>query len=114
MQEKHILLISLLILTLGLIFLFFYSEELDLEKKTHLEENYIEDEVKIVGEISKVSKQDKVIFIEVSGQKVIKTDAIVFADKNIFLEEGDFVEITGTIEEYNGKKEIIANSVLKK
>ena len=102
------------VIVLGLIFLFFYSEGLNLENVIRIDESYAEDEIKITGEISKISVQDKVVFIEISGQQIIKTDAIVFSDEEIFLEEGDIVEITGVVEEYNGKKEIIANKVLKK
>jgi len=38
----------------------------------------------------------------------------LFKDSEIFLEEGDYVEVTGTVEDYNGKKEVIANKVVKK
>ena len=38
-------------------------------------------------------------------------DVVVFNDEEIYLKKGDYVEISGEVEEYKGKKEIIASEI---
>ena len=57
---------------------------------------------------------EKVIFIELTGERTETVDVIVFPDSDIFVNEGDYIELSGTIEEYEGKKEIIANNIVLK
>ena len=114
MQEKNILKVSLIVVLIGLAFLFFYAEEIDLKAINNVDESNAGETVKLTGTITKLSTSDKVAFIELEGQQVIKTDVILFSSENIYLQEGDYVEISGTVEEYNNEKEIIANKIVKK
>jgi DNA/RNA endonuclease YhcR with UshA esterase domain len=57
---------------------------------------------------------DNVVFIELEGKQVIKSDVILFPDEDLYLQEGNYVEIKGTIEEYNNQKEVIANEIVLK
>jgi len=114
MQEKTILKASVIIIIVGMIFLFLYAGSIDLKAINNLDETLPEDKIKLKGTITKLSISDKVAFIELEGSQVVKTDVVLFADHDVFLEEGDYVEISGTVEEYNNEKEIIANQIVKK
>ena len=39
---------------------------------------------------------------------------VLFKESNLNLQQGDYVEITGTVEDYEGQKEIIGSKVVKK
>ena len=114
MKEKDILKVSIVIALIGLAFLFIYAGSIDLKAINNLDEALPEDEIKLTGKITRLSLNDKVAFIELEGNQVIKTDVVLFADHDVYLEEGDYVEIIGTVEEYNNEKEIIANKIIKK
>jgi len=114
MQEKTILKVSVVIIVIGLLFLFFYAGEIDLKNINNLDQALPEDQVKMKGVITRLTINDKVAFIELEGSQVIKTDVILFSNYDVFLQEGDYIEISGTVEEYNNKKEIIANQIVKK
>ena len=51
------------------------------------------------------------MFLEISELKTEKVSIILFKDRDIDLIEGSYVEVYGEIDEYNGKREIIANKV---
>lgn len=114
MEEKNIYKISLAVMLAGIIVLLIFAGQIQLGGIAQIDELKNAEPVKFSGTISKLSAQDKVIFIELSGQKEVKTDVIVFEDQDVFLQEGDVVEVTGYVEEYNGEKEIIANKIVKK
>ena len=112
MQEKDLLKVSLVVMLLGLGFLFFYSEELELGPIDSLDAVQAEDTVKVKGEITRMTVKDKVIFLNVLIENDEQASIILFSDEEVFLKEGDFVEITGEVEEYQGKKEVIANEIV--
>jgi len=114
MQEKTLYKISIIMVILGLAILFVYVEEIDLKAIQKVESIAPAEAVKITGTVTQLSTQDKAIFIEIEGNRVEKTNVIIFNDENLFLEEGDYVEVSGTVENYNGQKEIIASKVVKK
>ena len=114
MEEKTILKISLSLVLLGLIFLYFYTTELNLNKIENFENLPLEETVKASGVVEQVSVSDKVIFLKLSAFIEQQMDVIVFNDQDIFVHEGDTVEISGEVEEYNGKKEIIDSKIIVK
>jgi DNA/RNA endonuclease YhcR with UshA esterase domain len=114
MQEKTILKVSLIVILIGLSFLFFYAEELELQNVAEIDSIPAEEEVKMSGIIGKVTNSEKVIFLKLEAEKKEYVDVLLFNEEEIFLKEGDYVEISGTIEDYQGKKEIIANKIVKK
>ena len=114
MQEKTINKISMVIVVLGLIFLFFYAEEVKLGKIETIEDIPAQEKVLIQGIVTRLTNIDNAIFIEIEGSRVEKTSVIVFNDQELFIQEGDRVEISGLVEDYNGKKEIIASKVTLK
>ncbi|MDO8656538.1 MAG: OB-fold nucleic acid binding domain-containing protein [Nanoarchaeota archaeon] len=114
MEEKTLLQVSLIMVLLGLTFLYFYAQEVQIPTAQQLGNLPPEEEVRLQGVISRVSQQDRVAFIELQGERVETIDVVLFADEDVYLQEGDYVEITGTVEEYQGKKEVIASKIVKK
>ena len=114
MQEKTLLKISLFVSLGGLLLLYYLSSGVNLDAITGIEEVEENKEVLVRGKLGKVKELDKVAFLEIWREKIMKTSVVLFKDSNISLKPGDYVEITGTVEDYQGKKEIIGNKVVKK
>ena len=113
MKEKTLLRIALICSVIGLILLFFISEnisvsEVDLSK---IDERDIGEDVKIIGEVLRVTDIGKVMFLEVGQEKVESVPILLFKDSDISLKKGDYVEIIGEIDDYKGEREIIATRV---
>ena len=114
MDEKTIYKISVAVMFFGLIFLYFYSDEVDLKVIEKVDSAAIQEPIHLKGYVSKVSQKPKATFFKIEGSHIENTDVILFSEDEIFLEDGDYVELFGTVEVYNGKKEVIANKVIKK
>lgn len=114
MQEKTLYHISLSMILVGLALLLIYAEELDLKALERIETIEPAEAVKMYGTITKLSVQDNTLFLELEGSRVEKTTVIVFSEEELFLEEGDYVEVSGTVEKYQDKSEIVASKVVKK
>lgn len=114
MQEKTLLKLSLITALFGLVILYFISLYLASEPPQDLSQAKAGQEIKIKGRIGKASDAGKVAFLEILNEKIEKTKIVLFKDEEIALKEGDYVEITGTVEDYQGEKEIIGNKVVKK
>lgn len=112
MNQKNLLRVSLAVTLLGLVFLFFYAGQFDLRTVENI--NLPEEKVQLAGTIKSLSMKDKVAFMEVEGEKIETIPVVLFTPEELFLKTGDYVEIVGTMEEYKGKKEVIASSVVVK
>lgn len=112
MQEKTLLRLSVALMIIGLLFLFFYAQELDTIPQNSIDKFSPEEKVILHGVIKKISTQDKVIFLTVEGEEVKTTDVILFSSEDLFLRENASVEVQGLVQEYNGKKELIAQKVV--
>ena len=111
MDEKTLLKIALVATLVGLCFLFFYSEELELNVVENIEETSQEEIVKVRGVVKKLNVQEKVIFLEILTDNDETITAILFSSEDVYLNEGNYVEVVGEVEEYQGKKEILTNYV---
>src|SRR3989344_4567847 len=107
MQEKSIITAAYIIMILGFVFLMIYSNEIDLNNVENLDSIPISEEIKIAGIINKITIKDKATFITITGKKTETIDIILFSNKETILKAGDEVEISGIVEEYKGRKEII-------
>ena len=112
MQEKTLVRLALIITLLGLSFLFVYTQNLDLESTTDLENRIDSEKVAMRGTVKNLKVTDKAVFFELEGEKIVYTDVILFPDSSIYLREGDHVELTGQVEEYKGEKEVIAEKIV--
>ena len=97
----------------GIIVLFFISENISLSQTNIYDIDEIEPGkvVKERGCVEKASDTEKVMFLKVGQEKIEKVSIVLFKSSNITLKQGDYVEITGTVEEYKGAPEIIASKV---
>ena len=111
MKEKTLLKIALITSILGLAALYYMTEIVKIEEKTieKIDATDIEKDVMIKGNVEKITETEKIIILEVSQPKTITV--VAFKDGKINLEEGDSVYITGSVEEYKGKPEIIAEEI---
>ena len=114
MKERHLIIISIMVLVLGLAFLVVYAEEADFIPVARLEEDQGKQYVRVTGTVQQLRAQDKVLFLQVDGERREMVNIILFPEEDIFLEEGNMVEIEGVVEEYEGKKEVVAHSIVIK
>lgn len=114
MEEKTLLKISLGAIIIGLTALFFYTEKVELESDLDLESVPFDKEVKIRGKITSLKTHEQAIFLEIAGERIETTKVVLFNDRDVFLKEGDYVELSGKVEEYKGKREVIADKVILK
>ncbi len=113
MKEKTLLRIALISGIIGIVILFLISDNLEINEKNidKINKANVEEDVKLIGTISKITQLEKVAFIELKQPATMTV--IVFKDKNknLTLDKGDNVEIIGEIEEYNGELEVIAQRI---
>jgi uncharacterized protein YdeI (BOF family) len=114
MEEKTIYRISLALIAIGLVVLMLYAQEIDTQGIINYEDVKESTPIKLTGTITKLNAQNKILFLEVSGEQQIKTSVIIFEDEELYLQTGDYVEIEGYIEEYKNQPEIVANKITKK
>lgn len=114
MEEKTLLKVSLIIGLVGILVLYFISSEIDLETITWTEGIEEEENIKIAGVVGRVSEGENVVFLEILNKRVENVKVVLFKEGGIVLSEGDYVEIQGTVEEWEGEKEIIGNKIVKK
>ena len=89
-----------------------YSGTVRLDPIRSLEGIAKDSEVNLQGEVISVSQTDTVAFVEVANEAVVVTDVVVFKDRDIWLHAGDYIEVVGTTEEYQGEMEIIASEMI--
>ena len=112
MKEKQILKISLIGAVIGILVLFFLSEhvlKVDEIAIDRLDEFNVGTDVKIKGFVENIKDLDKIAILDVAQLKSVTV--VLFKSGNLTIKEGDYVEIKGEIEEYNGKLELIGNEI---
>ena len=114
MNESLLYKISLAAMILGLSFLYIYAEEVQLPVENNIEYISPSEKIRIEGVLTKLSQSEKVMFLQVQGERIEQLDVVFFPKEEIFLHQGDMVEIQGTVEEFQGKKEIIAEEIIIK
>ena len=66
--------------------------------------------MKLNGVVTKITDRGSVVFIEVNQQNPV--NVVLFTDDdNLKLKSGDSIEVTGEVQEYKGKNEIIAQKI---
>lgn len=114
MNDKTLLRIALLGSVVGVVILLLLSEQIGVQKEVISRLDGVPEgkEVEVVGKILRFSDKGKVAFVEIAEQKIEAVNVVLFKDRNITLREGDIVRVTGSVEEYEGKKEILGNRVV--
>lgn len=114
MKEKTIFKIAVVSVIAGLAILLIFAGEADLGSVEDIDSAGSGKIVKVSGTITKLSQKDKTIFAEIEAEKTEKTSVIIFPAEEIFLREGDYVEVEGMIEEYLGEKEVVGSKITVK
>ena len=111
MKEKTLLKIALIISILGLLLLVILSQLIKIGESpiAKITKEKLEEDVKLTGKIIKISETNNTIFLQIQSQDRIAV--IVFKNRDVDLRQNDIVEIEGTVEDYQGNLEIIANKV---
>tara|TARA_Y100000294_G_C8372116_1_gene263170 strand:+ start:310 stop:645 length:336 start_codon:yes stop_codon:yes gene_type:complete len=109
MKEKTLIKISLIFSVIGIVFLYYLVGNVSLDEKEIDKINYIDQDIKIKGVVTNIDERDKVAFVEIAQPNVMKV--VIFKDDELNLKINDYIEITGNVEEYNGKLQIIAEEV---
>ena len=109
MKEKALLRIAIISSLVGVFLLYIISENISLDESaiSKIENEDIGDDVKVKGVIKDVFNGEKVSIITITQPSEMK---IILYD-NVSVNSGDYIEVVGEIDEYNGNKEIIGNRV---
>lgn len=113
MKEKTLLKIALISGIIGLVILFLVSDNLEIKEKDidKINKANVEEDVKLIGTISKMTQLEKVAFIELQQPATMTVIVFKAKNKNLSLYEGDNIEIIGEIDEYEGELEVIAQRI---
>jgi len=111
MKESTLFKLALICSLVGVLILFFVSDNVDVREKaiSKIEMENVGEDIKLKGYISKITDLEKVMFVEITQPE--KIDVVLFKKGNISLYEGSYVEILGEIDEYGGKMQVIGNRV---
>jgi len=108
MKEKSLLKIALICTILGIVVLLFLSEIVEVkESKISEAKNVDNGIVRITGVVENVRVGEKATILSVSKKESI--DVVVFGQTDF--QKGDFVDVTGEVQDYEGKKEILAKEI---
>jgi aspartyl/asparaginyl-tRNA synthetase len=111
MQEFTLIKISITVMIIGFTCLLHITNTFDLNEINTLDNKIITEEIKMQGVIEKVHTQEKATFLTITGKKIETINVILFSKENIELHPGNTIELEGTIEEYEGKKQVIAHEI---
>jgi len=107
MKDSTLLKFALLIGILGVIGLFFLSKNVVVPSKIKLTPN---DEIIIQGKIVKKQSKENIEILKVEEIRVI--DVVIFDSSKFMV--GDYINVHGVVDEYNGKEQIIADYITQK
>ena len=109
MKDSTLLKISLIISILGILILFFIADTSKIKEVDVKElEDYKDKTVKIKGVVEQVTKTESATFLKVKQPSLVTV--VVFEPLDIT--SGNYVEVTGKVDEYNDEYEILADKVL--
>lgn len=115
MKEKTLLMLALLGAISGIIVLYSATENISVEERVieKITDGDIGKDLRVVGEVVKVTDRDKVAFLKIEQNKPVAIDIVLFKNMDIDISEGEYVEIMGKVDDYDGKIQIVANEVKK-
>ncbi len=114
MKDRTLLRIALITAIVGLFLAALFLEKEQVNLTSRLDELPEDTEVTIIGKVVRVTNTEKVAFLEIQRQKIEPVTVVLFKEDNITIKPGDYVEIEGSTEIYEGKPEIIGNKVTLK
>ena len=108
MDDSTLLKISLFTALLGLVGLFFISNNLSLKENPIITSDDLDNSIKVKGVINHISDYDPNVILNIAYCSELKVT--LFNTDTVF-NKGDPVEVTGTLTEYKGNFELIADEV---
>jgi DNA/RNA endonuclease YhcR with UshA esterase domain len=113
MNESLLLKLSLIFSLIGIIILYLISNKIQINDITieKINKEELQKSVKIKGRITDTINKEKITILKVLQENEIK---VVLFDNNVNFTNGELVEIEGKIDEFNDKKQIVANYVKTK
>jgi len=109
MQEKTLLKIAIISALAGIFLLYLVSDNITIDESSigNIENEEIGRDVKVMGVVEDVFNGEKISIITISQPSDMK---VILYD-NVSISEGDYIEVIGEIDEYNGEMEVIGNRV---
>ena len=113
MKEKTLLKVALICSLVGIVALYFISEDIEVGQKNigkiTLED--IDKNVKVKGVVKDLFENEKVMLITIEQPQDMTI--VLFKSKNesIGINKGSSIEVIGKVDEYEGELEIIGNKV---
>lgn len=116
MHENTLLKIALMSSVLGVALLFVISSgtEVDAQAIARIDELPEGQEVEVTGVVVRAHDREKVLFLTLAEQKIEDVTIVLFKNGKVHVKEGDIVTVTGSLDEYEGKKQIVGNRVTLK
>ena len=110
MEEKKLLKLALICSLLGTALLYFISLTISQEEKSF--SLVQDDEYSVIsGEVASVNNYGNVSFLKIYQK--LPVDVVIIGNNYIDLKKGDFVDVRGTKQDYEGKKELVADEIRK-
>jgi pyrimidine operon attenuation protein/uracil phosphoribosyltransferase len=113
MNDKTLLKLSLICSLCGVVILFLISPMIKTPYRSISEINSLEssDSVKLQGVVTNIKELNNTVMIDVAQLNNI---TVVVFSSNIQVYRGDYIEVTGTVQDYEGKKGLIADKIIIK
>ena len=113
MKETTLLRIALICSLVGLVILYFVSDNIEINER-NIEKITMADKdemVKVSGIITGVINSEKVTILKIMKPEEIMVVMFKSENQTMPFKQGNEVEIIGKVDEYEGKMEIIASKV---
>ena len=107
MEDRLLLRIALIGSLIGIALLFIFSLTIQLEPG-QLEDKKPGDKARLEGRILSVQHKGQTTFMDITHE--CSTKAVLFEEVDV--QEGSAVNILGTLQEYNGQKEIVVDEII--
>ncbi len=108
MKDRTLLIIALICSIIGLAVLFIISKQLTVEVQPIEKISLFQDkDVTIQGKVKRIIQKQDTTIVEVGYDTSI--NVVLF--EHVYLKPGDKVTVTGKVEEYNGRLEIVGEKL---
>jgi len=113
MDENFLLKISLIFSLLGILAILYISETttIDLSEISQLTKGDLDKKVRVNGIINSIGESPGLIIVNIEDENSKITIIAFKENSNTTLEKNQNVEVLGTLTEYNGELEIIADTI---
>lgn len=115
MEERTLFKIAAAISILGLFIMYTISEKMDLSNSniSMINRTLIGEKIHIKGTIMYKNDFGKIILLNVTDDTGSMQVVMYKNSKNVNINKGDIIEVTGLVNDYNGRLEIKADKIKK-